>query len=253
MRAFKNDILAAAAEQVAFDLACTAQDFLQDENTVVSALMVGSRRNFQEQKDFFHIATFGNGAVISADPKIYPFAKALSLELPGIEIFDAKGVYIINKELEKHGKALACFHQYYLPQTPYLPIERTDLRFQLFEEDEVPMLYSEKGFPNALVGSSVEARHDVLAVVAKNGDHIIGIAGASSDSERFWQLGIDVHHDFKQSGIASALVSRLAKEVLMRGRIPYYGTWWSNIASRSVAHRCNFYPAWVEMTAIDIK
>lgn len=64
-----------------------------------------------------------------------------------------------------------------------------------------------------------------------------------------WQIGIDVLPDYKREGIAAALTSRLADEILKRGRVPFYCAAWSNIASVRNALKSGFRPAWVEMTA----
>lgn len=250
---FKNDMIEAAAEQLAIDLACSPADFLKESNTTVFSKLLYGRRNFNTEKDFFHLASFGNGTVASVDPQIQFFAEALLEKMDGVKVFDAAGVYVINKELEKYGKVLAAFHQYYLPKTPYQYPASCDFKLEIYEGDQISALYEHKHFQEALLFRSEGERRDVLAVVAKNGDDIIGMAGASNDSERFWQIGIDVVKEFRQKGLATLLVSTLSHEILMRGAIPYYGTWWSNIASRNVALNCSYYPVWVEMYAIDVK
>lgn len=252
MREFKNDIVKAAAEQLSIDLACRSYDFLESKNTIVFSKLMFGRRNFQDKKDFFRIASFGNGAVASVDPAIYSFAEALLTMMEGIDVFDAKGVYIINKELAKYDKAIGGFNQYYLPKSPYTASNIDDFHLILLEGDDISKSYNREQFPNALLYNNDGKRRDVLAVCAKNGDNIIGIAGASNDSERFWQIGIDVHPDFRQRGLATQLVSKITREVLMRGAIPYYGTWWSNTASHSLVQGCGFEPGWVEMSAVDI-
>ncbi|WP_313153541.1 hypothetical protein [Lacrimispora sp.] len=47
----------------------------------------------------------------------------------------------------------------------------------------------------------------------------------------------------------SALTSRLALEVLDRGKVPFNGTAWSNIRSVRNAIKSGFRPAWIELTA----
>ena len=47
---------------------------------------------------------------------------------------------------------------------------------------------------------------------------------------------------------APALTSRLAKEILARGKVPFYCSAWSNIRSARNAFRSGFLPAWAEMT-----
>ena len=90
---------------------------------------------------------------------------------------------------------------------------------------------------------------DVLGVGAYDGDRLVGLAGCSADSERMWQIGIDVLPAYRRQGIASALTRRLATLALDRGKVPFYCAAWCNIKSVRNAIRSGFRPAWVEMTA----
>lgn len=47
---------------------------------------------------------------------------------------------------------------------------------------------------------------------------------------------------------SSALTGRLAREILERGKVPFYCCAWSNIRSVRNAVKSGFVPAWVEMT-----
>ena len=64
-----------------------------------------------------------------------------------------------------------------------------------------------------------------------------------------WQIGIDVLPEYRRQGIASALTSRLAVEILNRGKVPFYCAAWSNVKSVRSAIKAGFKPAWVELTA----
>ena len=66
-----------------------------------------------------------------------------------------------------------------------------------------------------------------------------------------WQIGVDVLPSYRRKGIASFLISKLAKEILKRGKVPFYCCAWSNIKSIKTAIKSGFYPAWVEMTVKD--
>ena len=90
---------------------------------------------------------------------------------------------------------------------------------------------------------------DVLCVGAYDGDKLVGLAGCSADCEQMWQIGIDVLHEYRKQGIASALTSRLAIDILNRGKVPFYCAAWCNVKSVRNAIRSGFRPAWVEMTA----
>ena len=90
---------------------------------------------------------------------------------------------------------------------------------------------------------------DVLAARAFDGDALAGLAACSADCAGMWQIGVDVAPPYRRQGIAAALVSRLAEEILSRGKVPFYSCAWSNLASARTAYRAGFRPAWVQLTA----
>ena len=89
---------------------------------------------------------------------------------------------------------------------------------------------------------------DMLGIGAYDNGRLIGFAACSADCDEMWQIGIDVLPEYRQKGIASALTSKLAKEILNRGKVPFYCSAWSNIRSARNAAKSGFIPAWVEMT-----
>ena len=66
-----------------------------------------------------------------------------------------------------------------------------------------------------------------------------------------YQIGVDVLPEYRRKGIASALTSRLALEILALDKVPFYCAAWCNIKSVRNAIRSGFRPAWVAMTAKD--
>ena len=94
-----------------------------------------------------------------------------------------------------------------------------------------------------------DRERDLLAVGAYDNDKLIGLAGCSADCEMMYQIGVDVLPEYRRKGIASAVTSKLALEVLALGKVPFYCAAWSNIKSVRNAIKSGFRPAWVELTA----
>ena len=94
---------------------------------------------------------------------------------------------------------------------------------------------------------------DVLGVGAYDGDKLVGLVGCSADADKMWQIGVDVLPEYRRKGIASALTSKLALEILDRDMIPFYCTAWSNIRSVRNAFKSGFIPAWAEMSVKPIE
>ena len=78
---------------------------------------------------------------------------------------------------------------------------------------------------------------------------LIGLAACSADCPEMWQIGIDVLPEYRRKGIAAALTSRLAVEILNRDKVPFYCCAWCNLPSARNAVKSGFRPAWTEMQA----
>ena len=119
-------------------------------------------------------------------------------------------------------------------------------KMKIMEADDFKDLYLPE-WSNALCE---KRKHlDVLGVGAYDGERLVGLAGCSADCDTMWQIGIDVLPEYRRQGIASALTSRLAIEILNRGKVPFYCAAWCNVKSVRNAIKSGFRPAWVEMTA----
>lgn len=251
-----QDMLDAAYEQLANDMNCRAKDFKSSENLVTTAKLLPGRRVYQEHAYFFRAASFGSNTVITADPSVRDYFTDAAAHTSAASVFDGEFIWLVNNKLARYGWTTDAFLQYYLPRSDFHSYtERlvpSGYEVRLYNADEVSGLFVHKDFHNALCYRSGAGRRDVLAVTASVKGEIVGMAGASNDGERLWQIGIDVLPKYRKAGIASVLVTHLTAEIIRSGHIPFYGTWWGNIASRRVAAACGYLPAWVELSAAEI-
>ncbi len=243
---YSSEFTAAAAEQLALDYGCYKRDFLSEENIVVPNIPKNGYRQLFIEPPLFRMATMGKNAVISADRSLIPFFEELVPKYTGAELFSGRVQYLIGSKLGEY--TIGDTQIYYLPQIPYSYNPRTSFDMRVFEEKDIKeVLYKHTEFKNALMYKDNGRRKDVLAVCAFNGNSIVAMAGASSDSKLFWQIGIDVKKEFRGLGIGSECVRKLTYEVISHGAIPYYGTWSGNIASQNTAMSAGYRPVWTEM------
>ena len=88
----------------------------------------------------------------------------------------------------------------------------------------------------------------MIGAAALSDGKILGMAGASADSDTMWQIGIDVVPEARGQRLGVYLVSLLKNEILSRGRLPFYGTAVSHTISQTIAVRSGFRPAWAELS-----
>ena len=151
----------------------------------------------------------------------------------------------LNEHLAPLGQTVCFMAEYYLPDLNRLEKLPCGYDIRILEKDELGSLYLPE-WPNALCAD--RKQFDVLAAGAYDGDKLIGLAGCSADAEKMWQIGVDVLPEYRRKGIASAITSDLAVEILERGKVPFYCSAWSNIRSVRNAVRSGLVPAWAEMT-----
>lgn len=229
----KSIMLDMVRQQLAIDMNCKAEDFLNDGVVFSEARLNEGRRTFERQAIYLEIATMGKGVVISADQSLLEKVKKTLCKKTREDIFVSPFVY---------GHSL-----YYIPDEKVFRKIPCSAEFSLHikEGTDIHELYQIPGFQNAISYDPDHPRPDALAIYAVKGRTIAGMAGASADCRTMWQIGIDVLPQFRNVGLASFLVRELAIMILERGVVPYYGVASSNIPSQSVAHRSGLTPAWM--------
>lgn len=244
----KEEIYKKMKEQLSLEFNCAPEDFEKTENTISSAVLHEKRRKFSEKAFFLQMATFGRGTVISADESIHPWLTKWVDGKNGFWLFEQHNFYDLEQELRKHGYKMSLTHHMFLPK-PELLNGKPDFKIRILEQQELMEYYGREEFSNALCDHFRPDRPDMLAVIALDGEKIMGMAGCSADTPEFWQIGIDVLPKYRGKGVARTLVSMIRDETFKRGAIPYYGTSLSNLASWKTALACGFEPAWVETEA----
>ena len=234
--------------QLALDFNCEPGDFDREENVITPAAALEGRRRFSDKPFFLQMATFGTGAVISAEERLHPWLREWAKEKRGAWLFEQQNFYLLERELRKYGFRMAQTHHMFAPKPERTGI-KTDLRVRWLEQEDIAPFYGREEFPNAICARFHPERPDVLAVVALEGEEIMGMAGCSADTPEMWQIGIDVLPPYRGRGVGKALVALLRDEAFRRGALPYYGTSLSNIASWRVALASGFLPTWVEAEA----
>lgn len=244
----RQQMLDRLRQQLALEMGCAPEDFLGDSPVFTLPCLPEGARRYSSEPDFFHMATLGRCAVLSADARLHPFLREFAAGKEGHRLFEYPNLRRIEEELSRYGyRPTQSFHMF-LPDTtpPSLPLP-AEVRW-LTGEDFAPY-YGDSRFPYAIGQPRDPRRPDVLGVAAVEGGEILGMAACSADAPDWWQIGIDVCAGSRGHGLGAGLVALLKEEILRRGKLPFYGTSLSNLASWRTALRCGFFPAWIEVSS----
>ena len=234
-----------AKEQSAIDLNCNADDFEKDCNVIVLSQKSPSARKYLELPFACDLVSYGSNIVASIDCKYEDIVRDYISKYSVERCFETPNMHVINDAFSAHGLRVCFMAEYFLPDINILVPLQCDYETRVLEQADFAELYNAK-WSNALCE---KRKHlDVLGIGAYDGEVLTGLAACSADCDSMWQVGIDVLPDYRRKGIASALTSRLALEILERGKIPFYCCAWSNVKSVRNAIKSGFRPAWVEMT-----
>ena len=243
-----TDILRIAMEQHAIDANCSPDDFTKDENVVVISQPNENARRYLNLPFFCNLISYGSNIVASVDERIYDFIGKYIDSKHVHWCFETPQIHHLTNEFIKYGFLPAYQSEYWLPDINKLQALPCDYEMRLLEREDFSDLYQPE-WGNALVE---KRKHlDMLAVGAYDHGNLIGLSGCSADCDTMWQIGIDVLPGYRKQGIAAALTSRLAVEIIARDKVPFYCCSWSNLASARNAVKCGFRPAWAEQTAIE--
>lgn len=234
---------------LAADCACHPGDFLQNHTVIVEAKKIPGRRRFPWPAKQLLVVSMGKNAVISCDKSYLPFAQQHLSHFSRDEVFEAAHLALLEELVSKDKQLLAGPDLKYCCTEDTLRQINRDSRFdwRLYHKNEIPKLYQHEGFGMALSYDENSSRPDTLATAAYYRSELVGVACASEDSDQLWQVGVHVAGGYHGQGIGTTLVAWLTGEILARGRLPYYSTTVVNLASRQLALRAGYWPAWVEL------
>lgn len=233
---------------LARDYNCSPEDFGKGKH-ILTKTLESFGRSYCEYSRFFRMVTFGNNCVICADKVLQSFLQGFIKSVDGHRLFEQNSLFLLQAELSRFGYKLGGSHHYYLPES------NTDLLgdFRLkwmFGKSDFELFYGDESFSNALCEQYSESRPDRIAVLAYDGDNIMGMAGCSEDAPHWLQIGVDVVPEYRSRGVGAFLVNSLKNEIIRRGEIPLYGTAIANIPSQRLALKCGFKPAFTEIGVI---
>ncbi|MBR4941248.1 MAG: hypothetical protein IKZ19_04545, partial [Clostridia bacterium] len=94
---------------------CAAEAFEGEENILTESRVCDGRRNYGEEKYFFHMVTFGSGAVVTAENCLHPFLREYLKGKAGHWLFEVPNLLPIEKELNRFSYTLTQSHHMFLP------------------------------------------------------------------------------------------------------------------------------------------
>lgn len=243
-----EEIMKIALTQSARDMNCQATDFLLSENKIVLSKANPLARAYLPLPFECDFVSYGNNIVAQVSERMKDTVTWYLAQFPFVDCFETPNLLVLNECLAKFDYQVCFMAEYFLPDMNVL--KEIPCRYEtrvLYPKDF--QNYYQPQWSNALCLERKQL--DVLAVGAFEDNRLIGLAGCSKDCETMYQIGVDVLADYRQQGIAAALTTKLALEIIKLGKVPFYCAAWSNVKSVRNAIKCGFRPAWVEVTARD--
>lgn len=239
------EILQIAMDQSAVDLSCEPEDFLSEENKVVMSRSEKGARKYLELPFICNLVSYGSNIVASVQPEYAQFVKDYVNRFPVERCFETPNLHVLNDAFRDRGQLVCFMAEYWLPDLDRVRLLDCPYELRMLTQADFPPLYRPE-WSNALCEKRREL--DVLGVGAYDKETLVGFAACSADCDTMWQIGVDVLPEYRRQGVASAVTSRLTREILDRGKAPFYCCAWSNVKSARNAVRCGYHPAWVELT-----
>ncbi len=245
-----KEMLEIAMKQSAEDIGCISDDFTKGENVVVPLRLGKNARKYYKLPITCNLVSYGNNIVAATTNDVSDIVTEYISRYEFYHCFETPNMHWLNDRLVEKGHKICFMAEYYLYDVNKVSDLQCTQETRILGSSDFAELYLPE-WSNALCK---DRKHlDVLGVGAYDQGKLIGLAGCSADCDDMWQIGVDVLPEYRRRGIASVLTNTLAREIIKRGKVPFYCSAWSNIRSVRNAVKSGFVPAWVEMTAKPIK
>lgn len=243
-----QEILDIALRQSALDIHAQSSDFTRNTNVLVRSEIGPLARKYYKEPIACNLVSYGSNIVASVRDECREIVETYLGKFEFYHCFETPNILWLDERMKEHGYRVCFMAEYFLPDVRLLKRISCAYPLKLLEQKDFRDLYLPT-WSNALCEERKEL--DILGFGAYNGEKQIGLAACSADCDSMWQIGVDVLPEYRRCGIASALTSNLAAEILARGKVPFYCCAWSNLRSVKNALRSGFVPGWVELTVKD--
>ena len=235
-----------ALAQSAIDSNCAPEDFLKEESIVTISRPHPDARKYLPLPFACDLVSYGPNIVAQCSEALTGPVGEYIRKYPAAHAFETPNLHALEKLLAPYGLKVCFMAEYFLPDVTKITPQSCAYELRVLHQADFPDLYTPE-WSNALCEKRKEL--DVLGVGAYDNGKLVGLAGCSADCDDMYQIGVDVLPAYRRRGIASALTSRLALEILALGKVPFYCAAWCNVKSVRNAIKCGFRPAWVNITA----
>ena len=233
--------------QLAADFCVSKAEVLDHQHHFSTFTPHPERRQYMEIRPcLLKIAVTGGKLLFTGREDIVDRCRTLYADANAPWFMEAPNLAALDRELAAFGAQIR-HAQPFFTAGHALPVDTRDIVIRRYSQEDIAQFRGDERFGDAY--GFCEDAPDVLGVAAMKDGHILGMAGASADSPLLWQIGINVLPEARDQGIAAMLVSLLRNDVLSAGKLPYYGTSISHLASQRVALRAGFLPSWFELVA----
>lgn len=200
---------------------------LEQDNTIFTI-------NIKKKSPYIKIIAFDKYVIINTSESIHSKVKSALRGKNRDEIFEFPFVY---------GQTI-----HFIPdirKNKRLPLIE-GYSYELLQGNDINKLRGISGFDNSLVFDCNGNTKTKIVFLAKKEDEIIALAGATIETEKLWEVGIDVKPEYRKSGLGTKLVSNLTVEIINQGVVPFYSASITNLASQMIANRSGYIPYWID-------
>lgn len=236
------EIMRIALKQSSFDCNCDPDDFLRSDHIVTHSRSHPSARKYLPLPFACDMVSYGTNIVAQTSEETEAAVREYLNFCDLGHAFETPAIHKLDELLAPYGLKVCFMAEYFLPDVTALkdlpcPYEMRILHQQDFRELYLPQ------WSNALCEKRKQL--DVLGVGAYNNGRLIGLAGCSADCETMYQIGVDVLPEYRRQGVAAALTSRLALEILKLDKVPFYCAAWCNLRSVAMpSNAASALPGW---------
>lgn len=203
------------------------------------------KRKIIKLSSFISILCLGDKVIFCGDSRIIDWCREQYSDYPAQWFSNFDNLKFLNDKLaENNYKINPYSHHYYVPSC-LCNLKEVKYETRDINGEEISKLTQKEIFKNALFQNAF--REEQIGIACYDNDKMIALIVATKRSNIIWEISVDTRLEYRNKGIASALIKRMTNNLLESGKIPIYGTSESNINSQKLAIKADYKPLWYEL------